>query len=29
MKDGNLITSDKPNAYKFEAFLFDAFEVTR
>ena len=25
-KDGNLITSDKPNAYKFEAFLFDAFE---
>ena len=24
-KDGNLITSDKPNAYKFEAFLFDAF----
>ena len=25
-KDGNLITSDKPNAYKFEAFLFDAFD---
>ena len=25
-KDGNLITSDKPNAYKFESFLFDAFE---
>lgn len=25
-KDGNLVTSDKPNAYKFEAFLFDAFE---
>lgn len=23
---GNLVTSDKPNAYKFEAFLFDAFE---
>ncbi len=25
-KDGNLVTSDKPNAYKFESFLFDAFE---
>lgn len=25
-KDGNLVVSDKPNAYKFEAFLFDAFE---
>ena len=25
-KNGNLVTSDKPNAYKFEAFLFDAFE---
>ena len=24
--DGNLVVSDKPNAYKFEAFLFDAFE---
>ena len=24
-KDGNLITPDAPNAYKFEAFLFDAF----
>ena len=24
-KDGNLITPDSPNAYKFEAFLFDAF----
>ena len=23
---GNIISSDKPNAYKFEAFLFDAFE---
>ena len=25
-KNGNIVTSDKPNAYKFEAFLFDAFE---
>ena len=25
-KNGNLVESDKPNAYKFEAFLFDAFE---
>ena len=25
-KDGNVVTSDTPNAYKFEAFLFDAFE---
>ena len=25
-KDGNLINPDKPNAYKFESFLFDAFE---
>ena len=25
-KDGNLIVPEKPNAYKFEAFLFDAFE---
>ena len=24
-KDGNLIVPDSPNAYKFEAFLFDAF----
>lgn len=24
--DGNLIISDKPNAYKFESFIFDAFE---
>ena len=24
-KDGNLIKPDSPNAYKFEAFLFDAF----
>ena len=24
-KDGKLVTSDTPNAYKFEAFLFDAF----
>ena len=24
-KDGNKIVPDKPNAYKFEAFLFDAF----
>ncbi|MGN1326970.1 MAG: UDPGP type 1 family protein [Clostridia bacterium] len=26
-KNGNLIVADKPNAYKFEAFLFDAFEA--
>ena len=25
-ENGDLVTSDKPNAYKFEAFLFDAFE---
>ena len=25
-KDGNLVVPDSPNAYKFEAFLFDAFE---
>lgn len=25
-KDGNLVVPDAPNAYKFEAFLFDAFE---
>ena len=25
-KNGEIVTSDKPNAYKFEAFLFDAFE---
>ncbi len=25
-KDGNLVTPTEPNAYKFEAFLFDAFE---
>ena len=24
--DGNLIIADKPNAYKFESFIFDAFE---
>ena len=24
--DGNLVVPDKPNAYKFESFLFDAFE---
>lgn len=24
-KDGNLVQPDSPNAYKFEAFLFDAF----
>jgi UDP-N-acetylglucosamine pyrophosphorylase len=23
--DGNVITPEKPNAYKFEAFIFDAF----
>lgn len=26
-ENGNLIVGDKPNAYKFEAFLFDAFET--
>ena len=26
-KDGNLVVPDSPNAYKFEAFLFDAFGV--
>lgn len=26
-KDGNLIIPDAPNAYKFEAFLFDAFSL--
>ena len=25
-KDGVVVVPDKPNAYKFEAFLFDAFE---
>lgn len=25
-EDGKLVEPDKPNAYKFEAFLFDAFE---
>ena len=25
-KDGNKIVPDGPNAYKFEAFIFDAFE---
>ena len=25
-EDGKLIVPDKPNAYKFEAFIFDAFE---
>ena len=25
-KDGNVISPKEPNAYKFEAFLFDAFE---
>ena len=25
-KDGQVIKPEKPNAYKFEAFLFDAFE---
>ena len=24
-KDGNLVVPESPNAYKFEAFLFDAF----
>lgn len=26
-ENGNLVVGDKPNAYKFEAFLFDAFET--
>ena len=26
-KEGNLVVPDSPNAYKFEAFLFDAFSV--
>lgn len=25
-KDGNIVNPEKPNAYKFESFLFDAFE---
>lgn len=25
-ENGNLVSGDKPNAYKFEAFIFDAFE---
>ena len=25
-KNGNLVIADKPNAYKFEAFIFDAFQ---
>lgn len=25
-ENGKLVSSDKPNAYKFEAFIFDAFE---
>ena len=25
-ENGNLVVSDKPNVYKFESFLFDAFE---
>ncbi len=25
-KDGNVVSPDSPNAYKFESFLFDAFE---
>ncbi len=25
-ENGNLVSSDTPNAYKFEAFIFDAFE---
>lgn len=27
--DGNVVTPTEPNAYKFEAFLFDAFESLR
>ncbi len=26
-KDGKLIVADKPNAYKFEMFIFDSFEM--
>ena len=26
-KDGNVVKPEEPNAYKFEAFLFDAFEA--
>lgn len=26
-KEGKLVVGDKPNAYKFESFLFDAFEL--
>ena len=26
-KDGNKVVPEKPNAYKFEAFLFDAFSL--
>ena len=25
-EDGELVIAEKPNAYKFEAFLFDAFD---
>ena len=25
-KDGNIVKPEKPNGYKFETFLFDAFE---
>jgi UDP-N-acetylglucosamine pyrophosphorylase len=25
-KDCNLVVSEKPNAYKFESFIFDSFE---
>ena len=25
-KDGNIVSPESPNAYKFESFLFDAFE---
>ena len=25
-KNGELVKPEKPNAYKFEAFIFDAFE---
>ena len=26
-ENGNLVVPDKPNAYKFESFIFDAFDM--
>ena len=28
-ENGNLVVSDKPNAYKFESFIFDAFDMLK